>query len=387
MRIRSMPGLVMIAAVALALTAAACGSSSKSSSSSNTTAPSSGSATTASPAGGGTGSVQAQVQRWLQRPTSINISQKVQGAIPTGKTIDWLQCSVPACVALTAPLQEAVSTVGWTLRVVDAGVTPESVKAAWDKAVQDKPDAVIASGFSRSIFEPELAQLKSMNIPVIDMTTADPPGNGLTAVFDYGPDYLASGQRLADYAVSHAGANINAVMVTSSAFANLSFVGQGFQQELQSKCPSCKVSSFQVPATSIGADLPTRIASYLTAHPDVNWAYIGYDDMVLGVPSALSGAGIGGKVKLVTIDNEPATQAYMKNGQDLVASDGFPGPEIMWREVDYLIRYFNHESTDPDTAHNLPVWLLTGANVPSTTSSFPLVADYQAQYKALWGKG
>ena len=387
MKTRSLRGLTAVAAAGLALTTAACGSSSKSASSSSTTAGSSSSATTASPTGAaGASTVSAQVQQWLQRPTSINISQNIQGALPTGKTIDWLQCSVPACIALTAPLQEAVSTVGWTLRVVDAGVTPESVKAAWDKAVQDKPDAVIASGFSRALFEPELAQLKSMNIPVIDMTTADPPGNGLTAVFDYGPEYLASGKRLADYAISQAGDKINAVMVTSSAFANLSYVAQGFQQELQSQCPTCKVSSFQVPGTSIGTDLPTRIASYLTAHPDVNWAYIGYDDMVLGVPAALSGAGIGGKVKLVTIDNEPATQAYMKNGQDLVASDGFPGPEIMWREIDFLIRYFNHESTAPDTAHNLPVWLLTGANVPSTTSSFPLVADYQAQYKALWGK-
>lgn len=374
----SLRGLTAVAAAGLALTTAACGSSSKSASSSSTTAAPTGSA------GGSTAS--SAVQQWLQRPTSINITQKIQGAIPTGKTIDWLQCSVPACVALTAPLQAAVSTVGWTLHVVDAGVTPESVKAAWDKAVQDKPSAVIASGFSRSIFEPELAQLKNMGIPVIDMTTADPPGNGLTAVFDYGPDYLASGKRLADYAISQAGNKINAVMVTSSAFANLGYVAQGFQQELMSQCPTCKVASFQVPGTSIGTDLPTRVASYLTAHPDVNWAYIGYDDMVLGVPAALSGAGIGNKVKIVTIDNEPATQAYMKNGQDLVASDGFPGPEIMWREVDFLVRYFSHQSTAPDTAHNYPVWLLTQANVPSTTASFPLVTDYQAQYKALWGK-
>lgn len=373
---------VLAVAAAAVVLLGACSSSKKTGATSSTTAGSSGSTTASTASGGG---VQASVQQWLQRPTSINITDKISGSIPKGKTIDWLQCSVPACVALTAPLQQAVSTVGWTLRVVDAGVTPESVKAAWDKAVQDKPDAVIASGFSRSIFEPELAQLKSMNIPVLDMTTADPPGNGLTAVFDYGPDYLASGKRLADYAISQAGDKVNAVMVTSSAFANLGFVAQGFQQEIQSQCSSCKVASFQVPATSIGADLPTRIASYFTSHPDVNWAYIGYDDMVLGVPAAMASAGLTGKVKLVTIDNEPATQAYMKNGQDLVASDGFPGPETMWREVDFLIRYFNHESTAPDTAHNLPVWLLTGANVPSTTASFPLVSDYQTQYKALWG--
>jgi len=360
---------------------AACGSSS-----------SGGKSPSSSTSGGSTGGaagnladVKKTVDKALQRPTSINITAKLNAAPVKGKTIDWLQCSVPACVALTAPLRAATNTVGWKLNVVDAGVTPQTIRAAWDKAVADKPDAVIASGFSRALFNTELAQLKAANIPVIDLTTADSPGNGLTAVFDYGPDYLASGQRLADYALSQDGTKVNAVMVTSSAFENLSFVARGFKTELNKQCPDCPVDSFDAPATSIGKDLPTRITAYLTAHPSVNWAYIGYDDMVLGLPAAMSAAGLSGKVKLVTIDNEPATQAYMKNKQDLVASDGFPGPEIMWRSVDFLLRDFAHQDTAPSTAHNLPVWLLTGDNVPSTTSSFPLVVDYQQQYKALWG--
>ena len=361
---------------ALMLAAVACGSSSGGSSSGG--------------GGGGASSgnfadVKAAVQKALERPTSINVTTKIKGSPVKDKTVEWLQCSVPACVALTQPLKEAISAVGWKLTVVDAGVTPETIKNAWSKAVSDKPDAVIASGFSRALFNPELAQLKALNIPVIDLTTADSPGNGLTAVFDYGPDYLASGKRLADYALAQDGTKVNAVMVLSSAFANLGFVGQGFKAELQAKCSSCKVDSIDVPATSIGKDLPTRVTAYFSSHPNVNWAYVGYDDMVLGLPAAMASAGLKGKVKLVTIDNEPATQAYMKNKQELVASDGFPGPEIMWRSVDFLLRYFGKMSTAPSTEHNLPAWLLTGDNVPSTTAGFPLVADYQAQYKALWG--
>jgi ribose transport system substrate-binding protein len=380
-RARRINGLAGILAVVLTIAACGGGSGNKSSNSSSggsSNAPSAGASVDLS-------AVKATVDKALQRPTSINITAKLNGAPVKNKTIDWLQCSVPACVALTPPLRAATNTVGWKLNVVDAGVTPQTIRAAWDKAVSDKPDAVIASGFSRTLFNTELAKLKAANIPVIDLTTADSPGNGLTAVFDYGPDYLASGQRLADYALAQAGTDVNALMVTSSAFENLSFVAKGFKDELNKQCPSCAVSSMDVPATSIGKDLPTRVTAYLTAHPKVNWAYIGYDDMVLGLPAAMSAAGLSGKVKLVTIDNEPATQAYMKNKQGLVASDGFPGPEIMWRTVDFLLRDFSKQDTSPSTAHNLPVWLLTGDNVPSTTSSFPLVADYQQQYKALWG--
>ena len=211
----------LVAGTALVLTVAACGSSSGGGSKSSGSSGSS-----SSSASGNFAGIKAAVEKDLQRPTSINITAKLKGKPVTGKTVDWLQCSVPACVALTQPLKEAISTVGWKLNVVDAGVTPETIKNAWNKAVSDKPDAVIASGFSRSLFNPELAKLKSMNIPVIDLTTADSPGNGLTAVFDYGPDYLASGKRLADYALAQDGTKVNAVMVLSSAFANLGYVAR-----------------------------------------------------------------------------------------------------------------------------------------------------------------
>ena len=117
----------------------------------------------------------------------------------------------------------------------------------------------------------------------------------------------------------------------------------------------------------------------------MNWAYVGYDDMVLGLPAAMASAGLKGKVKLVTIDNEPATQAYMKNGQELVASDGFPGPEIMWRSVDFLLR--TSPSSRPHRAPSTTsrCGCSPETTCPSTTSGFPLVKDYQAQYKALWG--
>jgi ribose transport system substrate-binding protein len=368
-----------VAAVMIA--AAACGSSSSGGSTGGST-PAAGGSTTSSDQ---FAAVKAAVTKTLTRPTSIGITTPLTGKPATGKTVEWLQCSVPACVALTAPLKAATQAVGWNLKVVNAGATPETIKNAWDQAVQDKPDAVVASGFSKALFTPELAKLKQLNIPVVDLTTADSPGDGLSAVFDYGPDYLASGQRLADYALAQDGTKVNAVMVLSSAFANLTFVGQGFKSEITAKCPTCKVASIDVPVTSIGGDLPTRITSYFTAHPSVNWAYIGYDDMVLGVPAAMASAGIANKVKLVTIDNEPATQAYLKNGQDLVAADGFPGPEAMWRVVDFLLRDFDHESTAPSTAHTLPSWLLTKDNVPSTTAEFPLVLNYVDQYKKLWG--
>lgn len=372
---------VCLVAVIAALSA--CGSSGGNKS----TAPTAPAATSTPASGDLKATYAAKLAPLLQRPTSIGITTPLNGPIPKGKTIYWLQCSSPACVVLTGYLKAAITTVGWKLVVVNAGITPETVKAAWDQAVQAKPDAVVASGFSRALFEPELKQLAALKIPVLDMTTADSPGNGLTEVLDYGPDYLAAGQRLATYAVAQAGGNINAVTISAAAFANLGYVAQGFTQGIKQACSSCSVASLDVPATSIGQDLPTRVATYLQAHPNVNWVYIGYADMMVGVPAALKSASITQTVNFVTIDSDPTTQSYIANGQNLAATDAFPKPELMWRHIDFLLRYFDHKSTAPSTAHTLPAWVVTKSNLPSTTTSFPLVPDYQAQYKKLWGLG
>ncbi len=218
------------------------------------------------------------------------------------------------------------------------------------------------------------------------MTTADPPENGYAATQNYGPDFLAAGRRLAQYVLARGGDDVHAATITVSAFANLGFVARGFSEELKAQCADCTVEEEIVPATSLGNDLPTRIATYLQAHPDVNWVYVGYADMMVGVPPALASAGIArDKVRFVTLDSLPTTAQYMQDGNYLVAAEGSPKPEMMWRHVDFLLRHFNREPTEPATAHTLPTWTLTAETLPSTTDDFPLVEDYEQQYEALWG--
>lgn len=329
--------------------------------------------------------LRAEADKLDQRPTDLGISEPITKPIPTNKTLYWMQCGAPACVSLGKDLQRAVDAVGWKLKIVDAGVTAQSIKAAWDQAVTDKPDAVLQGGFSRTLFAPQLAKLAAARIPVITMNTGDKPGDGFVTAFNYADDQELAGERLATYVLAHATKAIHAVGIESTAaYPNLTQIADGFNNVLKKDCANCSMARLDVPVTSIGQDLPTRITGYLRSHPDVNWVMDGFSDMVLGLPAAFKSAGLDGKVKVVTTDNSAATQAYMKNGDVLAASDGFPGPEEMWRSVDYLIRYWNGQSTAPDDAHTLPAWILTGKNVPSTTETFPLVVDYEAQYRKLW---
>lgn len=324
-----------------------------------------------------------------QRPTSVNITEPVDAPIPQGKTIAYIQCGSPACVVDGYALQQAVSLLHWKLIKINAGLTAQTIQAAWQQAVLDHPDAVITSGVSRALFNPELAQLAARKTPVIDMTTADPPGDGLSAVFGYGLQWTTQGKIIADYMLVNSGGKpFNELSVNVSAYANISMISAAVGRQIMTYCHKCTTATLNVPVTSIGTDLPSRITSYLSAHPNVSWVYVGFADMMTGLPSALSSAGLG-SVKTVTIDRTSASNEYMTNGQSLVMSAGFDVSEMMWRSVDFLARLWTGKSTAQDTDINgLPLWVITKSNQPAdnpATGYYPYVVNYPALYAKLWG--
>ncbi len=382
-------GLALAAAGALAVSAC---------SSSGSSDPSSASSSASSASGASDynlAAAQQIVAKFTTRPTSIGITAPIVGSIPKNKTIDLVQCGVPACASAGNYLVSAAQAVGWTVNRIDAGLTAESTVAAWNQVVANKPDGVVTSGTPRALFDPELAELKAAGIPVVDESVDDPPVNGLSLV-QLGPIALAEtgsnpgvGARIADYMLAQNGGKaFQALAVYTSEYSSEIATLQGFTATIKSACPTCTVDALNVPLSSIGSDLPTRITTYLASHPQVKWVWPNYDDFVSGLPQAMQAAGESG-IKLVTWDSSNASISYLKNQQALVAFDAYPAAEMMWRAIDFFIRSFTHQSTAVDSAVNLPAWMIDNpAEIPpSPTGLFPLVANYQAQFEKLWGLG
>jgi ribose transport system substrate-binding protein len=323
-----------------------------------------------------------------KRPTSIGIEEPVGKPIPKGKTIDFIQCGVPACETEREILQRATDLLGWKLKSVDAGVTPEEIKAAYDQAIKDEPDAVLSSGNPRALFEPELKTLAQMKIPVVQAFVGDRPGNGITGVVG-GPEASEiEGAAEADYILSHSESeDVKVGLVYVSGFETTVVVADSLKKELEAECPGCSTAQVVVPVSSIGADLPVRVSSFLTSNPDIEWSSIAYSDLVVGLPTALKGAGVEG-AKLVTLNLSTAIAPYMEKGEYLQMGFDVSFPEAYWREIDLLARQFTGQPFKEDLDDStLPYWAVTADTLPSSTEEFPAVADYEAQYKKLWGLG
>jgi ribose transport system substrate-binding protein len=321
-----------------------------------------------------------------ERPTTVGIKAPVGKPIPEGKTIDFIQCGVPACKTEGELFEGAADELGWTIKSINAGTTPEEIKAAYDQAIKDEPDAVLGSGYPRSLFEPEIAQLKAKNIPVIEFFVEEEAGNGITAVIGGIPTSEFQGQMMADYILAH---NTNESMeigvVNAQGFETVTGTAESVEKVFGEECSGCTIKKLEAPLTAIGKDLPQRIASFLTANPGIEWTTVGYDDMVSGLPTALKGAGVE-DANLTTVNISTSIAPYLANGEYLQATVGSSFPEVYWRGIDLLARMFAGVSYKEDLDDStLPYWTITEESLPTTEEEFAVVENYEEEFKKLWG--
>lgn len=329
----------------------------------------------------------AIVEEATTRPTSIVVDTPLSEPAPTGKNIYWIECALPACISLGDSLQEAADVLDWNLKRIDGGTSPESIKDAWVQAVNGTPapDAVLASGFAREIFEDELSVLESRGVPAVNISTNDATGGALVASLGTGEGRnVTVGELQAAATVVSGEGNPNAVYVYSSAFPSNPPQEAAYMSEMARLCPDCSVDSYDAPIQSIGTSLPADLTAYLQANPGIDHVVFSYGDMAIGFPAALAELGLKDKIKVIVDTPGVIGSALMDAGDTIVYATAYPGADFIWQGVDVVLRYMLGDDYET-SANAAPLqWILTQDNIPSTTEDFPVVEDQQEQYKALW---
>ena len=372
----------------LALGAAACGSS-NSTSSGTVSSPS----TTSGGAAGSSVSTavanaKAAVEKLSIRPSTLEVPALPSKPAP-GKTIDFIACGVPACQEYIPILRQATDALGWKLKAVNSGVTPQSVAAAYDQAVRDKPAGVIGSGgVSPDVFAKQLAQLKDLGVPVVLQVVPASTLPGLTAIVYGEKETKENGQQMADYILADSGGkDVHLGIVSTPGTPVYAAAHVPLTQAVSAaSCTSCSVKTFSFPITDLGPDLPSKVVSFVRANPDVNYLFFDFVNETDGVPAALQRAGLGDKIKIVTIDIQSTQAAYITSGQNLVATAANPWPEILWAEAGIIATISEGGDSTSAAAVKLPEMTLTKDNLIDSAGQpyFPLVADYQAIFKKAW---
>lgn len=370
-------GLVaMIACLALA----ACGSSKSHNGGSGSGSGSSGSSSSA-----GLAAAKAEVAKYSKVPAHITVTKKLGKPMPTGKTVDFVDCGIPTCTAVGNSLKQAAAALGWSYKAIAADTTPAGAQKGFEQAIQNRPDAVAYTGLPRSDINSQLKQLGSMHIPVVTCCTTDSTGAGLTNIVRRAPSSTASGKLAAAWIVNDSGGKANTLYVDLPVFPIYRPYRTGFAAAYKHYCSSCQLSTLSLSAASIGKDGPQKIASYLAAHQSVNYVFVVNDALSVGLTPAMKAAGVT-NVKYVGSDSTQANFPSVMDGQE-AATIPSPVGETGWYLADMLGRAFVGAPQINEGNMELQVW--TKSNIPAgaqKAGTIILNPNFMSQFKQLWGK-
>jgi ribose transport system substrate-binding protein len=342
-------------------------------------------ATDATDAPTGADDPAALIDGYLERPTEIPVVEPIGSPVPEGMRIAGFVCPLPACQELAATASDAAEALGWEYIEIPSGFAPEEITTAWEQALREEPDAILTLSTNRAFFQSQLDEAEAADIPVLTMLVDEEPSNGIDGVI-YGPGFMERiGTEMADWVAADSGGAANTVLVYPAQIGILLQQADAFAAEYETVCPDCELDRLEVPATSIGSDLPDRITGYLRANPDVDYAWVGYADMLLGLPAAMSAAGIDG-VSVFSNGGSLAADAaeYLRAGEHVQMFYFYAGTEVMWRAMDWFARTFAGVPTEASTDGPESPWIVTPESSPEGGTP-NLVEDYAEQYRTLWG--
>jgi ribose transport system substrate-binding protein len=373
----------MAAAACLAL--AAC---STSGSSSSPSASGGSSAAASSSSGGSTAALAglaANVAAYEKAPTTIPLTAPLKSKPPTGKTIVYLQVTGSAQTAVTAAaVSAACAALGWHYKQINFDQTsPGSIVAALNQALQYHPLGVILTAASVSSFDSVFPAFKAAGVSIIENTGVGTLGNPLLLNISGGDYYAAAAQELADWLVSDSHGSGHALIARVDELPVLKEAADDFQADVKQICPGCSVDSVQVSlAQGLGDQGDPVVVSALRRAPQDTYLMETEGGFFDGMTTALSSAGLGGKVKVMSITGSVVDQTNIKDGTE-AATTGIALSYQGWMDVDAFARHLEGMPI-PAGDGGSPVPLLTQQTSFTPAMSYNEPADYAARMEALW---
>jgi len=284
---------------------------------------------------------------------------------PRGKTVALVTCPVPGCKLAESSVGPAAKLLGWNVKVLDGGLSPEKYVAAMDQALQLKPDYIILTALQpNATIKTQLEQAESRGIPVDSFGSSDPPGGAMKATI-FGQNTVKSmGAGLAQWVTADSEGKAKVVYLRDPSAATWKLADARFDETIGELCPGCEIDTLQVSDLDIGKDIPQQVVSYLQKNPDTEYVMTSTSTRFLGVTAALNGAGLS-KVRLGSATGIPTDFALTKADSPpytILAAEQLGG----YRAIDVFARLsVGDDIEDCCTDPTLYQQLLTKENIDS----------------------
>jgi ribose transport system substrate-binding protein len=342
----------------------------------------------------GIAEAQKLVNQYSQAPKWKPPGKPFDASKAKGKSIWYvsLSLSIPFEQYMAQGIKQGAALVGAKGVGFDGKFSANDAARGIRLAVQSKASVIMLGGVEPSLVGPALNDAKKAHIPVIMVNTQDP-----------GPlrsDYPPAVTGMATHSFSWPGrAEADFITVDSKGKAKILFVSttdlphitgpekDAFLSETKRVCPGCEVDVMGVTSGQWN-QLTTKTASYIRAHPDVQYIVPDFDGMVIFALPGVHSAHAQSHVKIVSFNATPSVMKALKNHDVVVAETGGPNLLQGWALADQGLRVAAGYKPLPDIG--IKDRLFTAANIGSINlnaqeSTWYGKTDYIAAYKKLWG--
>lgn len=357
---------------------AACGGGAASSSS-----PASGSGTNA-----GVSVAQSAATAAEQPATSLGITTQLTSKAPTGKTFVFLQCEIPQCAIIGQAIQAATQAIGWTYKsLAYQQANPATLVSAMNLALAYHPTAVGLTGLPEVVWQSEVAPYQAAGVAIVPFAVAPVTVTGpVITDINGAADNTHYGEMLANWAIADSNGQAHVLFVDVPTIAILEYIYQGFKATFDKNCPSCSITVLnQTVPDAVGGQLTTATVSALQRDSSLNYAVTVNGPFFDGLPSALSAAGLSGKVKIAGQGGDPVDLTGVQQGT-MHAFTALAATIGGWMMVDATLRHLEG-MTIPTDDGGLPTQLLIKGGNWTPSASYDVPSNYADLFKKLWQVG
>jgi ribose transport system substrate-binding protein len=323
------------------------------------------------------------IEPFVGKPSPFPVTEPLD-EVPTGAKIPYVDPGTPVGALFWKLLEPAAETMGVELTRVRGGQTADSVNAAFDVVLSQKPDGVIVGSIDLRLWQSHLEKLQEAGVPVVTSGVVDAADHGVEA-----PQYARrqserDGALLADHIVATYGDDTQISLYKVPELTFTAVVADAFMAEVEKLCPDCSVRTVDVAAATLGNTAPNQIVSDLQANPDTTVAVFTVDEIQTGLPAAKKAARVD--IETVGMAPSPANLEYIKDG-DEQAGLAIDIPVLTWTLLDQMARQIIGQELSGDQAKGMTVvQFLSKDDIDFDPSQgWTGYPDFAERFAKLWG--
>ncbi|MEA2362405.1 MAG: ribose transport system substrate-binding protein [Thermoleophilaceae bacterium] len=306
-----------------------------------------------------------------------------------GTEVGALTClqSVPACSRIADGYKAAIDAIGWSGRVLDGTADQSKQRSAMQSFLTADVDGILLAAIDPHGIDDLLDRAKQRKIEWNMAAGIDPqPFGGVGESVDVTGGLKEAGRQLGAWVADDSKGEAKILVFNSSDNPGLAVREAGFREYLdQFEGISYVGDTINVPFAQVGPPLQAQMQSLLQRYPagEIDYVFTPFDGFATFVVNAVTSAGRD-DVKVLGFDGSPQNVDFIRNGEGQVATQATPWEWCTWLAVDNLNRAMQGEDVFDG---GCPSQVLDKSNVPPKGELWMGNADYETEFRKLWGVG